>query len=67
MCRADLAFKDLISYHHIPVALEDDRMELRPWPMILPESMVLASLANDFFSSLHDSSYKFVTTAPFLQ
>ena len=40
LLRADLAFKDLISYHHLPVALEDGGMELQPWPMILPESMV---------------------------
>ena len=40
LLRADLAFKDLISYHHLPVALEDGGMELQAWPMILPESMV---------------------------
>lgn len=39
MVSASLAFKDLISWHHIPVLNEDDEQVLEVWPMILPQSM----------------------------
>lgn len=39
MVGANLAFKNLITYHFLPVALEDGGMDLKAWPMILPEDM----------------------------
>ncbi len=42
MTKTNLAYKNLISYHQIPILNEDDSVELKAWPMILPESMATA-------------------------
>lgn len=36
---SNLAFRNLISFHHIPVLDDEDNLVLREWPLILPSTL----------------------------
>ena len=56
----NLAFKDLVSWHHVPV-LEDEKMVLKPWPLILPTAMACCPV-----SCLATILAKLIVGCPFL-
>ena len=42
MVKSGNAYKDLLTWHYIPVSAEDgENMELVEWPFLLPEDMAL--------------------------
>lgn len=40
--KAGLAFKDVITWHQIPIKNDNDELELKSWPLMLPHNLAFA-------------------------
>ncbi len=40
--KAGLALKEVITWHQLPIKNNDDEMEIKSWPLMLPHNLVLA-------------------------